>query len=616
VKYRQEIDGLRALAVIPVIFFHAGFETFSGGYVGVDVFFVISGYLIASLILAEQQAGQFSLSQFYERRARRILPALFAVMLACLPFAYLWLLPSDMRSLSQSLTAVAAFVSNVLFWQSSGYFRPAAELVPLLHTWSLAVEEQFYLAFPLLMWLTRSWGHRRFWLLLLLLLLSLGLAQGLLAAKPSAVFFLLPTRGWEILLGVLAAFVPSSHRLSSRHGWGSLLGGMGLALIVTAVLCFDKNTPFPGGYALLPTLGAMLVIIFATSQSLVGRLLGHRLVAGIGLISYSAYLWHQPVLAFTRYRLMREPDSFEMTVLLLMVGVLAYGTWRFIETPFRDRQRIPSKKIVLYAALGSLFFLVIGVAGYRTNGFSFSDPARNNPFQACHEQNMKDGLCIFGRQDAAEAIVLVGDSHAGHLSKALIQAFGDKYKIILITCSSCFLGGAMHFDKVATDPDALAAKRTSLEKLRSYKIKAVVRGQRWQGYGLDSAEEIRAAIADARLFLGIPYERMIILGSPLEIDYRCHAVNYYHLFDAGKCRIDHRSRAVNMEFTRVTGQIAAAPKVVFVYPAKSLCPRGECRVISDGALNYLDRHHLSLTGAIRIVAEIEQVIHAGESNGL
>jgi len=211
-KYRAEIDGLRALAVIPVILFHAGFEWFSGVFVGVDVFFVISGYLITTIIISEMAEGKFSMVNFYERRARRILPALFFVMAACLPFAWLWLTPSDLKDFGQSLIAVSFFSSNMLFWLESGYFDTAAELKPLLHTWSLAVEEQYYILFPIFLMLTWRLGVK--WISIILsfvFLLSLGLAVlgTQYATNPqitSGTFFLLPTRGWELLVGVFAAF--------------------------------------------------------------------------------------------------------------------------------------------------------------------------------------------------------------------------------------------------------------------------------------------------------------------------------------------------------------------------------------------------------------------------
>ena len=206
-EYRREIDGLRALAVLPVILFHAGFQTFSGGFVGVDVFFVISGYLITSIILTELEQGKFSIINFYERRARRILPALFLVMFACLPFAFLWLNPRDLNTFSESVIAVVTFVSNMFFWRKSGYFQNAAELNPLLHTWSLAVEEQYYVLFPL--FLMFAWRIGTKWILTLLVIVfcvSLGTAEWFSISKPAAVFFLLPTRGWELLIGAFIAF--------------------------------------------------------------------------------------------------------------------------------------------------------------------------------------------------------------------------------------------------------------------------------------------------------------------------------------------------------------------------------------------------------------------------
>jgi peptidoglycan/LPS O-acetylase OafA/YrhL len=235
--YRKEIDGLRALAVLPVILFHAGFETFSGGFVGVDVFFVISGYLITTIILEELEQGKFSIVNFYERRARRILPALFLVMFVCVPFAWFWLLPSDMKDFSQSLVAVSVFASNILFWRESGYFDTAAELKPLLHTWSLAVEEQYYVIFPLFLMLCWKLGKR--WILVLLgfiFLTSFAVAQWAAYAKPAAAFYLLPTRGWELLTGAFAAFYFSqANRREFCKGLSEFGGWLGVALILYAV---------------------------------------------------------------------------------------------------------------------------------------------------------------------------------------------------------------------------------------------------------------------------------------------------------------------------------------------------------------------------------------------
>ncbi len=301
-KYRREIDGLRALAVLPVILFHAGIQGFSGGYVGVDVFFVISGYLITSIILAEREAGSFTLAGFYERRARRILPALYVMAAACIPFAYLWMLPGDLVEFSQSLMAVAAFASNILFWRQTDYFAAATQLKPLLHTWSLAVEEQYYMVFPLLLLAAWRFGRRKLLALLATaLLISLAVAQWGVTHRPAATFYLLPTRGWELLVGALAAFYLSGRRPEVDR-WRELKASAGVALIAYGVFMFGEGTPFPGLNALVPTAGAVLIILFADAGTYVGKLLGSRAFVGIGLVSYSAYLWHQPILAFAKHR--------------------------------------------------------------------------------------------------------------------------------------------------------------------------------------------------------------------------------------------------------------------------------------------------------------------------
>ena len=302
-NYRKEIDGLRAIAVVPVILFHAGFTTFSGGFVGVDVFFVISGFLITSIILQEMEAGNFSLLSFYERRARRILPALFLVMVFCITFAWFCLLPNDMNRFSGSVIAVSTIVSNIFFWHESGYFDTSGELKPLLHTWSLAVEEQYYMFFPLLIILTWRFGKK--WMigfLLVLAILSIVITEWGAYNKPNFTFYFLPTRGWELLIGAFLAFynikqyrVPFSYSISQS---GSLVG---LFLIIYSILTFNKSTPFPSAYTLVPTLGTALIILFATPKTIVCKLLSNRIFVGIGLISYSIYLWHQPLFAYARY---------------------------------------------------------------------------------------------------------------------------------------------------------------------------------------------------------------------------------------------------------------------------------------------------------------------------
>ena len=447
-QYRREIDGLRALAVLPVLLFHAGFQSFSGGYVGVDIFFVISGYLITSIIIGDLHTSTFSIVKFYERRARRILPALFLVMLASLPFAWLLMSPTGLHDFSESVVAVSLFISNILFWKEAGYFATANELKPLLHTWSLAVEEQYYVIFPLFLML--AWRFSKRWIIAMLLvtaLASLAAAEWALTRYTSASFYLLPTRGWELLIGALAAFylfsnINTDQKLNhSGLAVNQAASFFGLVLITYTVFAYDKFTVFPGVNALLPTIGAVLIVLFANPQTFVGRLLGSKGLVGIGLISYSTYLWHQPLFSFMRYGSIQEPSKTVYLLLILVSLLLAFLTWKFVETPFRNKNVVNRKQIFWFGLLGSLFFISIGLVGVYNKGFEkrFNMPTSlsssfgltqraDQCFDKPSAYKNDDWLCDLGVKpkntnsaEAKPAFVLFGDSH----SKSLFDAFNE-----------------------------------------------------------------------------------------------------------------------------------------------------------------------------------------------
>lgn len=430
-KYRAEIDGLRALAVVPVILFHAGFEAFSGGFIGVDIFFVISGYLITSIIVTDLDAGTFSLLNFYERRARRILPALYFVMAVSIPFAWMWLLPADMEDYFQSLMAIPFFVSNILFWQESGYFETAIGLKPFLHTWSLAVEEQYYMLFPLFLLLFWKLGIRQITILLVICtLVSLLLSVWGAYNKPTAAFYLLPTRSWEILIGAFAAFYLSKDRKIQGHQALSLLG---MTLIISAVFMFDEQTPFPSFYALIPTVGTALIIIFARENTLTHTVLSNKILVKMGLISFSAYLWHQPLLAFARHRSLNELDVKLILAVLVLTIILAYFTWKIVEIPFRNNQHFSTKSTIQTSIIMSVGFVFIGLIGNTTDVFNFQNKEKlariyaagkiENPRQiACRFNNSffseSQSSCTIGVIDNIVG-ALVGDSHAESLTYSL-----------------------------------------------------------------------------------------------------------------------------------------------------------------------------------------------------
>ena len=376
--YRPEVDGLRALAVVPVILFHAGIPAFAGGFVGVDVFFVISGYLIASIIVEEMRRGTFSFATFFERRARRIIPALYAVLLVTLPLGWLFMLPDNFENLGQSVVATVGVSNNVLLWLTSGYWDLSNEFKPLLHTWSLGVEEQFYFVFPLVLLALVPRGTRvTLWVFAIAAAASLVAAQWFVLTKPLAAFFLLPMRAWELLLGAMFAVTCSAARPHALQlgRIGAALAWLGLALILAPVFVYDSTTPFPGIAALPPTVGTLLVIMFASSSNLVGRVLSWRVLVAIGLGSYSAYLWHQPLFAFIRLLSPEHPKAWVWIMAIAATAVLAYLSWRFIEQPFRSRTRFSRRAVfALTLVVGGL----IGAAGLaidRRAGFPERIPA-------------------------------------------------------------------------------------------------------------------------------------------------------------------------------------------------------------------------------------------------
>lgn len=431
IQYRSEVDGLRCLAVLPVLLFHAGFSLFSGGFVGVDVFFVISGYLITSILIKEISEGNFSIVNFYERRARRILPALMVVLFVSMPFAWFWMLPGQLKDFSQTLVSVSLFSSNVLFWIKSGYFETASELKPLLHTWSLAVEEQYYLFFPLLMMLLWKRGRSlTLFVIALLSILSFIIADMNLLNDASASFYLIVSRLWELGVGSIVAFIAPN--IKASRAMSEILSGLGLLLILFGVFFFSSITPFPGRFALFPTLGTALILAYGSPSVLVGRLLSIKWVVGIGLISYSLYLWHFPVFAFARLRSLETPSVLVFSGLICLTFILAILSYRYVEKPMRDKYKV-GRKAVFYSALSaSVFVMGIGLVGSIYKGFptrmesqilkslaytdSFSK--KTDICWAAVEQReylSSNERCRLGKEKTEAVIALVGDSNASTL---------------------------------------------------------------------------------------------------------------------------------------------------------------------------------------------------------
>jgi peptidoglycan/LPS O-acetylase OafA/YrhL len=453
--YRPDLDGLRSLAILPVVFYHYGLSGVSGGFVGVDVFFVISGFLITSLLLRDIEAGDFSIIEFYERRARRILPALFFVLAVTTALAFLVFLPVDLGNYGKSLIATTAFGSNVFFWKEFGYFDRAAELKPLLHTWSLAVEEQFYIVFPLLLWLISRMGRRRVIpILVSCLCASLLLSVLAIIRWPAAGFYLPATRAWELLSGALlaAGAMPTVANTRVRNS----LSIVGILLILGSVVFINIGMAFPGWAAAVPCLGAALIIHASLSGGAVGnRLLQWKPLVRIGLVSYSLYLWHWPLLVLAKYAANRELNLPELVAIILMTGGLSFVSWRYVERPFRGgRSAFDRRGVFQFAGVGSAVAVACGMAFIVTGGFPLRLPPEVLRYAQVTSEDLqmrpecfnrpaadvREGrLCRIGADtNASPSFIVWGDSHALFLSVPLAEIARTVDRIgLLASVGSC-----------------------------------------------------------------------------------------------------------------------------------------------------------------------------------
>lgn len=423
--YRADIDGLRAIAVLGVILFHAGVGL-EGGYVGVDVFFVISGYLIAQILLRETQAGGFSIRQFWVRRIKRILPASSFVTLVTLSIGYLVLDPDSYLNLSESAIAHSLMVANVFFWRSGGYFSEAAELQPLLHMWSLAVEEQFYLFFPIIMIFFARRQKQVISVIVAFTVVSFAICLIGVYVWPSATFFLIPTRAWELSIGVLLALAESKLSLSKKYREVfSVLGG---SMIAAAMLLYSESTPFPGVAASAPVFGSvMLLFANRTQDTFMFRFLSNKILVGIGLASYSLYLWHWPILVFCNHMFI-EVHWLISTLQLVLIAAVSYLSWRFIELPFRKSQLLAqSRYAFIFASVVTLIAFTSGIFVCVKNGFKerFEDMQmaifHDITWRGIeYEDSSVDGVLI-GRDDGGEDLDFIfwGDSHGMALAKTV-----------------------------------------------------------------------------------------------------------------------------------------------------------------------------------------------------
>lgn len=497
--YRGDIDGLRAVAVIGVILSHADLGC-PGGFVGVDVFFVISGYLITGLILKDLARGTFSILEFWERRIRRIVPALSAMALATLLAGWFLFLPAAFAALGKSIVGLATMASNVQFWRESGYFEESGKEKPLLHLWSLAVEEQFYLFFPLfLLLIIRVRGMRRVSLPLFIVAFASFIVSVYGSVRfPSATFYLLPTRAWELLVGGLLASLPLD-RLGEAPRWREWGVSIGLLAILLPYFLYDDTMTFPGLSALPPVLGTALVIAGGQGRGslpFASRLLRLRPLVFVGLASYSLYLWHWPVLAFARYSLLTPPHLGERLVFVATGMALGVASWRFVERPFRRRSVLASRpRLMTATAFVFLTMLGGGPAIRQGEGFKERLPSRALRFvttgaiepsfqRSLNIEDVPDRLTPLGDSDAPPEVLVWGDSHAMAILPALAQLCRESGISGRAATHSSTAPALNYFVRArhGLNEESIPFNAAVLEYVRTAKIRKVLLAATWSSY--------------------------------------------------------------------------------------------------------------------------------------
>lgn len=604
--YEPRIDGLRAVAVLTVIFFHLGFSWMPGGYVGVDVFFVISGYLITRLILTELKAGEFSFLRFYHRRIRRLGPAFLVTVALSVIASFLLFAPKDLIASSDETWHVLLQISNIFHWMNSGYFDPASTSKPLLHTWSLAVEEQFYLVWPALLFLI---FRKRISPIVLTITMALVVVGGLIATQyvvntdRLAAFYLTPFRMFEFAIGALIIAIPVVIRKNRIISEIAVIAG--LALILTASILFTEKTQFPGIAALLPCLGAALCIL-PMSDGIAGRLLNNSLAVGIGLISYSLYLVHWPIIVFWKYSDFSGPMTDTKRWALVATSIMVALTIYFIiERPLRR----PAKRSNPYSfGFNSLVVLLcIMAAGVMIDYSSAAIDGKGYPERLADGHFLPPGYgacrdvagCSIG-DPAGDLVYVGGDSFALHLTVGLDQWGKENHvHFLMFTGSSCPI---FDFPLPSYFYQRKECERTRAVFLQTIKDtnRPVILAERWRGY--DGIAGFHKKLGD---FVASVHSPLIVIGQPPE-PFRdlTTCVTLPKIIRPGQCEFYANDPNVKEQEDHLRTAMSRGHSLTYVHPERALCADGWCRAQLDGKNLYYDQHHFTDFGSRWVVNKV------------
>jgi|GEM_PF-78616 len=608
-KFRYDIQGLRALAVIPVIFFHTGIPIFAGGYVGVDVFFVISGFVIAKSIEGDLRSDKYSIWRFYSKRIRRIFPALFATIICTWIAGWFLLLPEYFENLSKSTAAASVFGANVFFWsESSNYFAALSHTRALLHTWSLSLEEQYYIFSPIATYAIYRYFNAR-WVLAFLPVIFISFVWSVwsTSAAPTSNFYMLPSRTWELLMGALLAH-SMPKQLSSQ--WKSeLLGWIGFGMIIFSITTYDLNTPFPGHYALIPCLGTALLLYVGISNTVVSKILSTKPLAIIGDMSYSLYLVHWPVIVFAYFITLKKPTYMHIFWIVVITFVLSYLSWKYVEGPFRhiDTKK-HRKKILGSGVLVISLFFGLGVMGASQDGFPQRFPDYEYVEIPGNKKLWNRGVCFLSNPydhtlwsaekcaltEGSEEVLLWGDSFAAHYVPGIVHN-KEKFssRILQYTAAGC--PPVLSYVSLAR-PNCTTFNQNALHIIDERKIKKVILTARWSV--VKSREGLESIHSTLKELEKRNVDVFVVGQSPeFAIDVRVLEYSNRELYKNHDLAWWEPSfdTTINSDLEQIIG------KDRFINPIGHYCKANMCVYTEKGKFLFEDHAHYSAAGSIRAV---------------
>lgn len=631
-SYRPDIDGLRGIAVISVVLFHLSEKLVPGGFAGVDIFFVISGYLITFLIYGQIRDGTFTFSSFYQRRINRIIPALMVVTACVLLAGMMILSPADLARLFESAVATTLGVSNIYLWREYGnYFSSGVNEAPLLHTWSLGVEEQFYILWPaIVFWLARRRASIKLIVVVLMLAATILVSEIGMRSAASASYYLLPTRFFELAIGSSLAIFIAERGAPFKRPWSGVSGAAGLLLIFMSLFFLTGATPFPGLNALYPCVGTALVIAAGTDpRTLTARMLSTKPAVLIGLISYSLYLWHWPLIAYANYLEIPITPATGTAIFLASI-LLAWASWRFVEMPCRRsglRMTFAAAVCKRYAvpvtAIGLTSFAVIASDGL-PNRFDrrvveyekIIGAAPEKLHEQCHSstffyQREPNASCLIGVASRPADLILIGDSYANHFTGMVdVLAKRDGLSVMHYTMDGCPPVKGMGFGSLASYIEKCRSRNDfSYKFIASHRFKYVLLGASWPNDGTpEHFARLRSGLADSiSSILASGAKPIIILNNQGTTNAHCPI---RRLLTGSARRCEKAPDANARQWQMFQSLKRQYPVLVYIDPNKVICAQATCRSIIADVPLYRDSGHLNDIGS-RLIGEMlaEKGVH-------